>query len=113
MSSGSWQVRLWQSSSGKQPVKKWLRDLDQIAKRKIAHLLDLLGEFGPQLPMPNNRNLGGGLYELRVTGKGPGYRIYYFEFEEFIVVLLAGGDKSTQTRDIDTARKRMLELTKE
>lgn len=59
------------------------------------------------MPLPHNRNLGEGLYELRDTSVGPGYRIYYGISENCIVILLSSGDKSSQERDIKTARKRL------
>jgi len=50
------------------------------------------------------KSLGGGVYELRID-LGPGYRIYFAFSERQIVLLLCGGDKSTQTSDIQTAIK--------
>ena len=49
--------------------------------------------------MGETRNLAGGIAELKIDF-GPGYRVYYTERGKKLVVLLAGGDKSTQTRDI-------------
>jgi putative addiction module killer protein len=46
--------------------------------------------------------VGEGVSELRID-YGPGYRVYYKQFGEFLVILLAGGDKQTQTKDIKTA----------
>jgi len=48
------------------------------------------------------RKLAGGISELKID-VGPGYRVYYTERESELIVLLAGGDKSTQQRDIRTA----------
>ena len=50
------------------------------------------------------RPVGQGISELRVN-YGPGYRIYYVQRDRTIVVLLCGGDKSTQDRDIHTAKR--------
>lgn len=46
--------------------------------------------------------VGEGVSELRID-YGPGYRVYYKQFGEFLVILLAGGDKQTQTKDIKIA----------
>jgi putative addiction module killer protein len=52
--------------------------------------------------------MGGGVSELRID-YGPGYRVYFVQRGETLVILLAGGDKRTQNRDIRTA----LELARE
>lgn len=56
------------------------------------------------------RPVGGGVSELRI-GYGPGYRVYYVKRGALLVILLAGGAKSTQDKDIKTALKlaRMLQ----
>jgi putative addiction module killer protein len=51
----------------------------------------------------DSRPLGGGLHELRID-YGPGYRVYYGWYAGAVVLLLAGGDKSTQSRDVAAAR---------
>jgi putative addiction module killer protein len=48
------------------------------------------------------RPVGEGVSELRID-YGPGYRVYYMQRGSTLVILLAGGDKSTQTKDIQTA----------
>lgn len=50
------------------------------------------------------RALGGGLEELKLDF-GPGYRLYFARRGRRVIVLLCGGDKSTQSRDIDQARR--------
>ena len=78
---------------------KWLDKLHDIRARarilvRIKRLAD--GNSGDAKPV------GEGVSELRIN-YGPGYRIYYKQFGESIVVLLVGGDKRTQTKDIKTA----------
>jgi putative addiction module killer protein len=48
--------------------------------------------------------VGGGLSEMRID-YGPGYRVYFVERGTALVILLAGGDKETQARDIKAARE--------
>ncbi|WP_183438074.1 type II toxin-antitoxin system RelE/ParE family toxin [Methylobacterium sp. R2-1] len=78
----------------------WLRGLrDDRAKARIALRLDrlALGHEGDSKPV------GGGASELRID-YGPGYRIYFTYRERTLVILLCGGDKATQKRDIARAQ---------
>lgn len=58
------------------------------------------------------RVLGGGVSEMRIDF-GPGYRIYYTRRAEIVYLLLVGGDKSTQARDIQRAKTLLKSLTTE
>lgn len=80
--------------------KRWIRGLrDRAAVARInARLRNVsLGNVGDARPV------GGGLFELRMH-HGPGYRIY-FMMESTAVVLLCGGDKGSQHRDIERAAR--------
>ena len=57
------------------------------------------------------KSLGGGLHELKIDF-GPGYRVYFADVENVIVLLLSGGDKSTQAKDIDVAKKYLADYKK-
>lgn len=50
------------------------------------------------------RPVGEGISELRIH-YGPGYRVYYTQREAVLIILLCGGDKGTQNRDIETAKR--------
>ena len=79
----------------------WLKKLrDKEACTRISRRLKRIekGNFG------DHKSLGGGISELRID-YGPGYRVYYTERSGMIILLLAGGDKSTQERDIAKARQ--------
>lgn len=81
--------------------RRWERKLkDQKARALIAaRLLRLAnGSAGDVAPV------GGGISELRIHF-GPGYRIYFQQRGEEIIILLCGGDKSTQDKDINTAKQ--------
>lgn len=79
---------------------KWLRALrDRLARSRIADRIDRLasGHMGDTKPV------GDGVYELRFTF-GPGYRLYYMWQGDKLVLLLSGGDKDSQARDITQAK---------
>jgi putative addiction module killer protein len=80
--------------------EKWLLRLrDKRARGIIVSRLDRLayGHAGDAEP------IGHGISELRIHA-GPGYRVYYQQRGSTIIVLLCGGDKSTQARDIKAAK---------
>jgi len=86
--------------------KAWfnkLRDLKGKAKIKVR--LKRLSEGNPS----DHKALGSGVVELRIK-TGPGYRVYYIQKDDVLIVLLAGGDKSTQSQDIKTAKALAKEL---
>lgn len=82
----------------KAPFSDWLNTLDRPVKARIMTRLDRLrrGNVG------DTKSVGEGVFELRISF-GPGYRVYYGRLGEAIVILLCGGDKGSQARDIATA----------
>jgi putative addiction module killer protein len=88
--------------------EQWLGKLrDAKGKARILSRLDsaALGNLGDCQPV------GEGLSEMRIHF-GPGYRVYFTRRGTFVYVLLIGGDKSTQKRDIKRALKMARELKK-
>jgi putative addiction module killer protein len=106
----TFEMKFWINSRGQCPVEEWLESLDKIHKKRMFALLRMLGEIGRELHLPHCRALGGGLYELRDPGRGPGYRIYYCFEGESLIILLASGKKTSQERDIKTALTRMEDM---
>ncbi|MFK8078120.1 MAG: type II toxin-antitoxin system RelE/ParE family toxin [Granulosicoccus sp.] len=86
--------------------RKWFLKLkDQKAKARIDIRIRRLslGNAGDVKPV------GSGVSELRIT-YGPGYRVYYAQKGSEVIVLLAGGDKSSQPSDIENAKKLAADL---
>ena len=78
---------------------KWLDGLHDIrARARILVRIERLAAGNPG----DVKSVGEGVSELRID-YGPGYRVYYKKQGQKVVVLLAGGDKSTQAKDIKTA----------
>jgi putative addiction module killer protein len=85
---------------------KWLHGLrDGRAKRAIAARIDRLAAGNPGDVKP----VGLGVSELRIRF-GPGYRVYYLKRGDVLIVLLCGGDKSSQGDDIAEAHAMAKEL---
>ena len=80
--------------------KRWLSGLkDRIARARIHVRIGRIeaGNFGDVKPV------GEGISELRID-YGPGYRVYFMQRGQRVVILLCGGDKSAQTHDIERAK---------
>lgn len=80
-----------------------LRDrkaVNAIVKRILRVQSGLLGDV---------ESLGGGISEMRVH-YGPGYRLYFTKRQQVLIILLCGGDKSSQARDIARAKQLAMEV---
>ena len=85
---------------------EWLSNLaDQKAQAKIVSRIERLGFGNPGDVKP----VGAGVSEMRVP-HGPGYRVYFKQTGKTVVLLLCGGDKSTQEKDIKRAKEMAAEL---
>lgn len=88
---------------GRSPFARWFNKLAPVAAARIdKHLRRLAqGNFG------NSKPVGSGVLELRID-YGPGYRVYYGRDGERLIILLAGGSKRAQAKDIAAAKARWL-----
>ena len=78
---------------------KWLENLKDLrARARIVSRVNRLLSGNPG----NVRPVGAGVSELRIN-YGPGYRVYFWQYGDILIVLLAGGDKDSQGRDIPRA----------
>lgn len=97
---GEIEIEVYETATGKRPFEIWLEGLKEVlTKARISMRLDRLrlGNFG------DCKTLQDGVAELRIH-YGPGIRIYYGKIGNKIVLLLCGGDKSSQNRDINKAK---------
>lgn len=93
-------IRKFRRADGMIPFDRWTAKLkDERAKARVLVQVDRL-----RLGLAGDwRSVGEGVFELRVH-EGRGYRVYFGRDGKAIVILLCGGDKATQRRDIDLAR---------
>ena len=85
---------------------KWIDSLQDIrARARIQARIERLAMGNPGDVKP----VGEGISEMRID-YGPGYRVYFIQHKQSVIILLAGGDKSTQARDIKTALHRAQNL---
>jgi putative addiction module killer protein len=94
-------VEVWRSAT----FDRWLGKLkDRRAVARILVRIDRLALGNPG----DVRSVGDGVSELKID-HGPGYRVYFAQRGQTLVLLLCGGDKSTQSADITTAKKILTE----
>jgi len=94
------EILIYANERGREPFSEWLGLLKDLKARSIIRTrLDrlFLGNLG------DAKSLKGGLFELRIH-YGPGYRVYFGERGSVLILLLMGGDKSSQSEDIKKAR---------
>ena len=94
------QVIVYAKENGKEPFTEWLYNLSDVMGRKriLARVSRLQqGNYGDYQPV------GEGVNELRLFF-GYGYRVYFGEHNNHVVVLLCGGDKESQSNDIEQAK---------
>ena len=94
------EIKVLETDEGKVPFEEWYDSLkDKMTKVRIRRRLDRieLGNFG------DTESVGEGVYELRLHF-GSGYRVYFVRVGSTVIVLVGGGDKSTQKKDIAQAK---------
>jgi putative addiction module killer protein len=94
------QVEYYVKENGETPLTIWINRLDNMTQARIVIRFSRM-EFG-NLGVTNS--VGDGVQELKYR-LGPGYRVYYFQVDQKVILLLCGGDKSTQQKDIEKAKE--------
>ncbi|MDE0014629.1 MAG: type II toxin-antitoxin system RelE/ParE family toxin [Candidatus Poribacteria bacterium] len=99
------EIRVYRTTSGREPFNEWLSAIRDIGTQaRIRARLERLedGNLG------DCQSVGEGVFELRIHF-GSGYRVYFGQIANTIILLLCGGDKSSQRRDIERAKTYWLE----
>ena len=94
-------IKIYQSRSGNEPFIKWLSSIrDTVTVARIRSRLRRVEETGN---LGDYRLVGDGVFEFRLQF-GAGYRIYFGRIADNTILLLRGGDKGSQSRDIKKAK---------
>lgn len=94
-------IREYLSAGGYSPFATWFGNLEPVAAAKVTVAITRIaaGNFS------NVKGVGSGVLEYRLNF-GPGYRVYFARDGETLIILLAGGTKKRQHRDIESAQLR-------
>jgi putative addiction module killer protein len=101
------QLLYYIAATGRSPFADWFDGLPHDAAARIAVVLKRMEQGN----LSSAKSVGEGVLEVRIDF-GPGYRVYFGADGKTIVILLAGGTKQRQQRDIEAARKRWSDYKK-
>jgi putative addiction module killer protein len=93
------EIRYYVAPGGAQPFAEWFADLEPVARAKVTRAVARMEQGN----LSNVKPVGEGVLEFRID-YGPGYRIYFGRDGSTLVILLSGGSKKRQQRDIDAAK---------
>lgn len=94
------QVKEYITARGRSPFRRWF---DKLTEDQSDRVNTALSRF-TKGSLRDTKHVGNGVYEFRIH-TGPGYRIYFGRDGEELIILLIGGDKSSQRRDVDKAKR--------
>ena len=104
------EVIIYRTQQGREPFTNWIKSLrDKSSALRIWDRINRISEFGN---LGDYKHLIDGIYELRFHF-GAGYRVYFCYADDEIIILLGGGDKSSQAKDIKLSRQIYGELKNE
>lgn len=92
------ELRYYVAAGGVQPFAEWFAELEPVSRAKVTRALARLAQGN----FSNVKSVGEGVLEYRIDF-GPGYRGYFGRDGEALVILLTGGTKKRQQRDIEAA----------
>nr|WP_316188906.1 type II toxin-antitoxin system RelE/ParE family toxin [Bradyrhizobium sp. SZCCHNS1054] len=93
------EIRYYVSANGNEPFADWFADLDAVPRAKVTRAIARLEQGN----LSSVKTVGEGVLEYRIDS-GPGYRVYFGRDGDKLIILLTGGTKKRQQRDIETAR---------
>lgn len=93
------ELRYYLATDGRSPFEEWFSGLDAAAGAKVTVAVARLEQGN----LSNVKSVGEGVLEYRIDW-GPGYRLYFGRDGNVLVILLTGGTKKRQQRDIETAK---------
>jgi putative addiction module killer protein len=96
---GVLELRYYLATNGRSPFEEWFSGLDAAAGAKVTVAVARLEQGN----LSNAKPVGEGVLEYRIDW-GPGYRLYFGRDGNVLVILLTGGTKKHQQRDIETAK---------
>jgi phage-related protein len=105
-----WVYEFYSDDDGYEPVKEFICSLDEKKRGKVLQMIQILSEFGPNLPFPYSSQIEGKLRELRIHYGKSQLRIIYYLNSEGVFILLHAFEKKSQkisNNDIRIARERM------
>ena len=94
-------IEMLKLPNGKVPFKEWIFSLPLRTQTKIFEYIKRVSEGGSK---KNVKAIGDKLFEIKVNYKS-GYRVYFGELDSVVILVLLGGDKSTQKQDIKKAKE--------
>ena len=92
------QIRYYMTADSRRPFAEWFAELDAVTRAIVARAIARMEQGN----LSNAKSIGRGVLEYRVDS-GPGYRVYFGRDGETLIILLIGGSKKRQQRDIETA----------
>ncbi len=93
-------IEFYTDLAGKQPCREWLDSMSDSNRQRVLAYITRVALGGAK---KNVRSLSDGVFEIKID-RGPGFRVYFAQVRNVILLLLAGGDKSTQFQDIQRSK---------
>jgi putative addiction module killer protein len=94
------EIRYYVTAGGDAPFSEWFVELEVVTRARVARAIARMEQGN----LSNAKSVGDGVLEYRMDF-GPGYRVYFGRDGETLVILLTGGTKKRQQRDIEAARE--------